>query len=473
MKRKNMDFNNSMDKSNEDSEENYKKPKHKKNKKKKYETEPNDNNNNILDEIKKEEQKKREKILEEVNNTMIENNNKSDNKSNKKKKNKAKKEKEKTESKKDESKIDESKNDESKEEEDEKEEEIKENEKLKIKEKKEKEKIKKEEKEKEKEKIKTNKQKKKKNNIISNTLDEIDNELNEQNFLEIENIFEVNKKFNYPKTSPIFYLRSDDTNNDLFPYPLSTNEIKDLLKKKEIKPFLIKIKPIDIFIMKNYEPFHYFDFNEILAKNWSKNLEYSSIFLNEYNNYYEKNKKKDFENKNQKLEISSNFSEYFMYDKKPKFNKKVEKVEKVEKIEKIEKNEIQESKNDITLNLNFSAIDKKGYNDFSMSIIRQLEGVPLTKKKLEKITSIIEEVEEDEWKEIKTKKKEVEKKPFIGIVGLNESKQIDPEEIPKNKNKNKKKKGGNNRKKQAVNFNNKFAAFKIDHGSDEDEEDEK
>ena len=222
--------------------------------------------------------------------------------------------------------------------------------------------------------------------------------------------------------------------------------------------------------MKNYEPFHYFDFNEILAKNWSKNLEYSSIFLNEYNNYYEKNKKKDFENKNQKLEISSNFSEYFMYDKKPKFNKKVEKVEKVEKIEK---NEIQESKNDITLNLNFSAIDKKGYNDFSMSIIRQLEGVPLTKKKLEKITSIIEEVEEDEWKEIKTKKKEVEKKPFIGIVGLNESKQIDPEEIPKNKNKNKKKKGGNNKKKQAVNFNNKFAAFKIDHGSDEDEEDEK
>ena len=180
-----------------------------------------------------------------------------------------------------------------------------------------------------------------------------------------------------------------------------------------------------------------------------------------------------FEEKNKKLEISNNFNESIIFDK-PKI--RAEKAQKVEKNEKIYKNDIQENKNDITLSLNFSAIDKKGYNDFSMSIIRQLEGVPLTKKKLEKITSIIEEVEEEEWKEIKTKKKEVEKKPFIGILGLNESKQIDPEEIPKNKNKNKNNKGGKNKgknkKKQAVNFNNKFAAFKIDHGSDEEEEED-
>ena len=241
-----------------------------------------------------------------------------------------------------------------------------------------------------------------------------------------------------------------------------------MLKKKEIKPYLIKVKLIDIFIMKNYEPFQYFDFNEILTKSWSKNLEFSSIFLNQYNNYYEKNKKKDFEEKNKKLEISKIFNESIMYDKskdkKPKFDKKIEKVEK------FEKNVIPDNKNDITLSLNFSAIDKKGYNDFSISIIRQLEGIPLTKKKLDKITSIIEEVEEEEWTEIKSKKKEVEKKPFIGIVGLNESKQIVPEKISKNKNK---KKGGKNRKKHSVNFNNKFAAFKIDHGSDEEEEDEK
>ena len=375
--KQNMDFNNSLENSNEDSEK-YKKTK--KNKKKKYETEPN-NNENILDEIKKEELNEKEKILEEVNNTMI-----SSNKKNiKKKKNKTKKEKEK----------DKSKKNESKDKEDEKEEKIKEKEK--IKENNKKEKIKKEEKEKEK--LKAIKQKKKKNNIISDTLDEIDNELNEQNILEIENIFEVNKKFNYPENCPIFYLRNDDANNDLFPNPLSTNEIKDLLKKKEIKPYLIKVKLIDIFIMKNYEPFQYFDFNEILTKSWSKNLEFSSIFLNQYNNYYEKNKKKDFEEKNKKLEISKIFNESIMYDKskdkKPKFDKKIEKVEK------FEKNVIPDNKNDITLSLNFSAIDKKGYNDFSISIIRQLEGIPLTKKKLDKITSIIEEVEEEEWTEIK------------------------------------------------------------------------
>ena len=92
----------------------------------------------------------------------------------------------------------------------------------------------------------------------------------------MENIFEVNTKFNYPRTSPFLYIREDNSENDLFPNPLSTMDIKNLLKSKTIKPFLIKVKPIDIFTMKNYPEFSYFDFNEILTKNWSKNLEYSS-----------------------------------------------------------------------------------------------------------------------------------------------------------------------------------------------------
>ena len=128
--------------------------------------------------------------------------------------------------------------------------------------------------------------------------------------------------------------------------------------------------------------------------------------------------------------------------------------------------------NDISLNFSVSEIDRKGFNDISMSIIKQLEGINLSKKKADKIASIIEEVEEDEWTEIKSKKKEPEKKPFIGIVGLNESRQIkEPEESSFQIN-NKRKRGKKNKKKNFVNFNNKFAALKVDYGSD-DEEDEK
>ena len=133
---------------------------------------------------------------------------------------------------------------------------------------------------------------------------------------------------------------------------------------------------------------------------------------------------------------------------------------------------VEEKNNDISSNFTISEIDRKGFNDISMSIIKQLEGINLSKKKAEKITSIIEEVEEDQWTEIKSKKKEREKKPFIGIVGLNESKQIkEPEESSFQTN-NKRKRGRKNKKKNFVNFNNKFAALKVDYGSDE-EEDEK
>ena len=89
---------------------------------------------------------------------------------------------------------------------------------------------------------------------------------------------------------------------------------------------------------------------------------------------------------------------------------------------------------------------------------------------MEKITSIIEEVEEEQWTEIKSKKKEKEqeKKPDNYIVGLNESRQIQESEVDANKKKNRKKK-----KKQFVNFNNRFAGLKVDLGSEDDEEDEK
>ena len=127
----------------------------------------------------------------------------------------------------------------------------------------------------------------------------------------------------------------------------------------------------------------------------------------------------------------------------------------------------------MTLNLDFSAIDKSvGFNDLSMSIIKHLQGVNLNKKQVEKITSIIEEVEEDEWIEVKNnKKKGVKEKSFTGIVGLNESKQVIEIEKESLKTKNKKNRK-KNKKNKFVNFNNQFAALKVNRDSD-DEEDEK
>ena len=66
-----------------------------------------------------------------------------------------------------------------------------------------------------------------------------------------------------------------------------------------------------------------------------------------------------------------------------------------------------------------------GFNNLSMSIIKNLQGINLSKKQVEKINSIIEEVEEDEWVEVKNSKKKDNKdeQQFTGIVGLNERRQ--------------------------------------------------
>ena len=153
---------------------------------------------------------------------------------------------------------------------------------------------------------------KKKENKINNILDEIDNEIEENNILDIQNIFEINTKFNYSRDLPVFYLKNDNNNEDMFKEPLSINTLKDLLKNKKIKPYLTNIKLIDIFYMKNYSPFAFFPLNDILMKNWSNNLEYSNIFINAHNKLKDKEKKeikdkekkenKDKENKN-KIEI--------------------------------------------------------------------------------------------------------------------------------------------------------------------------
>ena len=268
----------------------------------------------------------------------------------------------------------------------------------------------------------------KKENKINKLVNEINNDLEEYNILAIENIFEINNKFDYPKQSPLFYLKdelnnnSNNLNNDIYKEPLSSNKLKELLKSKKIKPYLINVKLIDIFSMKNHSPFSFFPLNEILEKNWSKNLEYSPLFMNIHNKLNEKEKDKEKEKEKEK-----------------------EIVKKQEKKQK-KKDE------DLTLNLNFSGINASGFNDLSMSIIKQLEGINLTKKQVDKITSIIEKVEEEEWQEKKKKKKEsVDDNNFDGIVGLNE-----------NKTNKKNKKFTKKKNRNYINDNNQFKGLKID-----------
>ena len=296
-------------------------------------------------------------------------------------------------------------------------------------------------KEKQLKKIKQNEIKnKKKENKINNILDEIDNEIEENNILDIQNIFEINTKFNYSRDLPVFYLKNDNNNEDMFKEPLSANTIKDLLKNKKIKPYLTNIKLIDIFYMKNYSPFAFFPLNDILVKNWSNNLEYSNIFINAHNKLKEKEKKEI-----KKIEENKNKNKIEILPKKQ--IKKISKISDEPKNKKIE---------DESLNFNFSVIKQGGFNDLSMSIIKQLEGISLTKKQVDKITSIIEEVEEDEWTEVKNKKnkEEIEEKNDIGIVGLNDNK--------KGQTKNKK---DLQQKKKKNNFkdNNQFRGLKIDY----------
>ena len=280
-------------------------------------------------------------------------------------------------------------------------------------------------------------QNKKKENKINNILDEIDDELEENNNIDIQNIFEINTKFNYSKDFPLFYLKDElnsNSANEIYAEPISSNKLKDLIKSKKIKPYLIQIKLVDIFYMKNHPQFSFIPLNEILEKNWANNLSYSNIFINAHNKLNEKEKKEINDNNN------SN-------------KKKIEILPKKQKIKPKPKNI---KNDDISLNFNCSVVNQGGFNDLSMSIIKQLEGVNLTKKQVDKIASIIEEVEEDEWTEIKNKKngKEFEEKIEEGIVGLNDNKKVST----KNKKNVQPKKKKNNFKD-----NNQFNGLKIDY----------
>ena len=155
---------------------------------------------------------------------------------------------------------------------------------------------------------------------------------------------------------------------------------------------------------------------------------------------------------NKKIEIFPK-EEPIIEKKVKKENNKIDVIPKKEPIKLNKEKKENQKENDMSFSMNFSVINNGGFNDLSMSIIKHLEGINLAKKQY-KITSIVEAVEEDDWEEIKSKKKEIEEKSSIGIVGLNENKKA----VINNK-KNQK----NQKKKNKFKDNNQFKGLKVDY----------
>ena len=104
------------------------------------------------------------------------------------------------------------------------------------------------------------------------------NDLIEEN-ISIDNIYEINKKFDYSRDSPVFYIFEDKKDFNKYSIPLSTKELFEKIKEGKIHHDSIKVKLVDLFKFISKEPFSYIDLKEVLKPNWSNDVDYSNMFL--------------------------------------------------------------------------------------------------------------------------------------------------------------------------------------------------
>ena len=129
-------------------------------------------------------------------------------------------------------------------------------------------------------------------------------ELKKQN-ININNIYDINNKFNYNKNNPVFYILEDKKPPDTYPSPLSTNKLIKLIKDKNISYESLKVRLVDLFKFKSKAPSTFVDFIEVLKPNWASDVE---TFLNLVNN----NNENDTANKNKKIKnIKKNINDLF------------------------------------------------------------------------------------------------------------------------------------------------------------------
>lgn len=115
-------------------------------------------------------------------------------------------------------------------------------------------------------------------------------ELKKKNIV-IENIYDINKEFNYSKDNPVFYLKENKCALDKYPWPMSTKQIVKLIEKDNIPYENLKVKLVDLFEFRLRSAFEYVDFIQVIKPEWASNVTYSKIFLDLHN--FKVNKEKE------------------------------------------------------------------------------------------------------------------------------------------------------------------------------------
>ena len=82
--------------------------------------------------------------------------------------------------------------------------------------------------------------------------------------IDINNIYEINNKFNYSKDLPVFYIREEQKSFDNYPIPLSTNQLVEMIKKnnipfEEVMSLDDAMPPLDILYMTRVQRERFFN----------------------------------------------------------------------------------------------------------------------------------------------------------------------------------------------------------------------
>jgi hypothetical protein len=105
-------------------------------------------------------------------------------------------------------------------------------------------------------------------------------EIPKKQSIDLDNIYDINKEFNYNIDNPVFYLKENKFIIDKYPWPLSTKQVASIVKRENIPYENLRVKLVDIFEFKSFKkPFEYVDFIEVLKPKWTSNVTYSKIFL--------------------------------------------------------------------------------------------------------------------------------------------------------------------------------------------------
>jgi len=115
--------------------------------------------------------------------------------------------------------------------------------------------------------------------------------------IEINNIYEINKLFNYDINNPVFYLKENKQILDKYPWPLSTKQVVSIVEKNNIPYENLRVKLVDLFEFKLKSAFEYVDFIYVIKPEWASNVTYSKIFLDLYNFKNNKDNNKNNEEK--------------------------------------------------------------------------------------------------------------------------------------------------------------------------------